>query len=175
MTILPKKKHQESKKNDSEFETEGRSRSRARSARERNRPPSDDLGATQDCSSTTGHNSASPNYEYADIDSIDSQDISSVPFKRTRHRPVNTGIYYMGATPAGSSPRSTGRRNSDDEQEGYNSSDEHGPHESDPNMEEVRNNHCRSVNFEANCDYSETRQQEQPVISKVKFDIIQEQ
>eukprot|EP00794_Sanderia_malayensis_P006057 gene6057-6759_t len=138
MTILPKKKHPEGKKSEVEFD-EVRSRGRFRhQGRERARPTSTENST--ECTSSPSL-TTSPRYDYnTEVEKRETPDCSSVPYKRTRHRPVvsSSGKFVMGATKDGSRGGTVRRMNdADDEEEegdGYNSSDEHGPCEMDPDI-----------------------------------------
>ena len=141
MTILPKKKLQEGKKNDADFD-EGRnnSRTRVRTNRERSRPTSNELSISVDCSGTTSLTTTSSRYEYSELEKRDSPDCSSVPYKRTRHRPVGPGSGRGNMTANEGGRAEITHRHSDPdgtEEGGYNSSDEHGPFEADPDIAKV--------------------------------------
>lgn len=135
MTILPKKKHQEAKKSDVEFD-EGRNRGRNRTTRDRARPTSGELSGSTECSANVSHGTTSPRYEFNEVEKRESSDCSSVPYKRTRHRPVaGSGKFQMGTNDGGRGTSSTRRlQENDGDEEEYNSSDEHGPLEVDPDI-----------------------------------------
>ncbi|XP_065067011.1 OTU domain-containing protein 5-A-like [Rhopilema esculentum] len=136
MTILPKKKAQDGKASDPDFE-EGRSRSsRIRTNRERSRPSSSEVSVSADCSATASINASTSRFEYSsELEKLESIDCSSVPYKRTRHRPAgsSSGKLTMSGSEAGRGTRGRHSDNNDNE-EGYNSSDEHGASEADPDI-----------------------------------------
>jgi len=121
MTILPKKKHQDSKRNEQDHENELRNRTRTRNVREnrsRTSQPTDDLLSIADPSS---NNILGTPSIYNDLDNRDPQEVISLPHKRSRHR---QGSNFL------STSIEEGREDDEEENEendGYNSSDEHGP------------------------------------------------
>lgn len=140
MTILPKKKVQEGKNGDSEFD-DGRTNrgNRVRVSRDRSRTtPSNDVNTNSDCSTASSLNSTTSRFEYTgEVEKRENPDCSTVPYKRTRHRSATSGKLSM----SGMDGRGTMTRrhsNEDDTEEGYNSSDEHGPYEADPDIAKVR-------------------------------------
>lgn len=137
MTILPKKKHQETRKNEQEHDIDNRSR-------HRNRPRESRAGRTQeengvDSTSTNGSLS-SPVYN-----DLESQEAVGLPHKRSRHTRQQSNFYSSSSsTSVQISKRNSKTNNSsrdgiesphcdeddddeDNNEDGYNSSDEHGP------------------------------------------------
>ena len=138
MTILPKKKVQEGKNADAEFDDGRAGRgNRVRSSRDRSRPTtSSDVNSNTDCSSSSSINSAASRFDYSgEVEKRESPDCSAVPYKRTRHRPA-TSAKMSGMDGRGTVSRR--HNDQDDKEEGYNSSDEHGPYEADPDIAKVR-------------------------------------
>ena len=140
MTILPTKKTQEGKNGDAEFE-DGRTNrgTRVRGSRDRTRAaPSSDVNANSDCSTATSINSPNSRFEYtSEVEKRENPDCGSIPYKRTRHRSAPSAKLSL----SGMDCRGTMTRrhsNEDDTEEGYNSSDEHGPYEADPDIAKVR-------------------------------------
>ena len=140
MTILPAKKVQEGKNGDSEFD-DGRTNrgNRVRSSRDRSRATSsNDVNANSDCPTAASINSASSRFEYTgEVEKRENPDCSSVPYKRTRHRSATSAkLSLSGMDNRGAMTRRHNEQ--DDNEEGYNSSDEHGPYEADPDIAKVR-------------------------------------
>lgn len=137
MTILPKKKVQEGK-NDAEFDDGRSSRmNRIRSSRDRSRPTSSgEVNSNPDCPSAS---SGTSRFEYSsEVEKRESQDCSSVPCKRTRHRPTPSAKLASMSGVDGRGAMTRRHSDKDDNEEGYNSSDEHGPYEADPDIAKVR-------------------------------------
>lgn len=131
MTILPKKKHQESRKSEQDQDIENRNRTRTRPRETRNRaPPTDDLDAA--ALETSSNALSLPVYN--DLDTRDSQEGPSLPHKRNRHKPAQGFFLPPSNSPTvnNTHSRSGSRETSvspsrEADQDGYNSSDEHGP------------------------------------------------
>lgn len=131
MTILPKKKHQESRKSEQDQDIENRNRTRTRPRETRNRaPPTDDLDAA--VLETSSNALSLPVYN--DLDTRDSQEGPSLPHKRNRHKPAQGFFLPPSNSPTvnNTHSRSGSRETSvspsrEADQDGYNSSDEHGP------------------------------------------------
>ena len=145
MTILPTKKAQEGKNGDAEFE-DGRTNrgTRVRSSRDRSRAaPSSDVNANTDFSTAASINSASSRFEYTgEVEKRENPDCGSIPYKRTRHRSAPSAkLSLSGMDCRGTMTRR--HNNEDDTEEGYNSSDEHGPYEADPDIAKVRGSFLR--------------------------------
>ena len=133
MTILPKKKHQDSRKNDQDHDAENRNRARNRSNPARNnrlqqhQPPDDfdfdDLG--------NGLEATVPSLTPPMFNDLDARDThEGLPHKRSRHKQGSP--YFNPSTP--NNPHHSSSRVSREEspinegnEDGYNSSDEHGP------------------------------------------------
>ncbi len=138
MTILPKKKHQEGKKSETDFVEEVRSRGRVRTTRDRARPSSSEHSGNIECPVSSALSASSPRYDYNEVEKRESSDCSSVPYKRTRHRPVGaTGKFLMGPNDGGRAASSRRMNETEEGEDGYNSSDEHGPCELDPDIAKV--------------------------------------
>ena len=133
MTILPKKKHQESRKNEQDHDADNRNRTRNRCSREtRNRVQQqpDDIGSVPD---TPGNVLLQASPVYNDLDTREPQEGTSLPHKRTRHRQTSTFFIPQknSSNNALVSSRSNSREGSaspnvEADEDGYNSSDEHG-------------------------------------------------
>ena len=124
MTILPKKK-QDSKNSEQD------DRSRRNYTRDRRSNQGDDHGLSNE--SSTLHR---PIPIYNDLDARHSSDTLSHPYTRPRH----IQGYYLGAS-ASSSARRVSREPSpeyqeDNTEDGYNSSDEHGPKIYEPDVQQ---------------------------------------
>ena len=129
MTILPKKKHHDSKKNEQDHDSDSRNRHRNRAHRDsrvgRTHSSPEDLDVE-----------TSPSPKYSDLDLRETQESSVLPTKRSRHNRDRQQNFY--STTTSHSNVSISRRNSregskspndnnEDNEDGYNSSDEHVP------------------------------------------------
>lgn len=139
MTILPKKKHQDSRKNEQDHDADNRNRPRSRNVvRNNNRlqqhqPPDefnfDELGNGLDASVP----SLTPPM-FNDLETRDAHE--GLPHKRSRH--IQGSPYFLSSNPSPSNSHHSSRVVSREEspideegnEDGYNSSDEHGPADS---------------------------------------------
>lgn len=140
MTILPKKKVQEGKNSDGDFDDSRATRTnRVRISRDRSRPTTaSEVNTNSDCSSASSLNSTVSRFEYTgEVEKREGSDCSTVPYKRTRHRPaVPTKLSSMsGIDGRGKVTRM--HSDQEDNEDGYNSSDEHVPYQVDPDIAKV--------------------------------------
>lgn len=143
MTILPKKKHQESRKNDQDHDTDNRNRVRNRSTHTHNtirnnrlqQHPTpdefdfDDIGTGLEASVPP---LTPPRPMFNDLESRDTHH-EGLPHKRSRHKQGSSSSYFLSPNPSPSNSHHSSSRLREESpldernEDGYNSSDEHGP------------------------------------------------
>lgn len=130
MTILPKKKHQEARKNEQEHDIDNRNRHRNRSRDSRTGRTQEDPSSVDTTSSNTSLSK-----------DLESQESTGLPHKRSRHTRQQSSFYSSSSstnpliskrnckTRDGSESANCSGGGEDTNEDGYNSSDEHGPRE----------------------------------------------